>query len=781
MNIDLAEIREIDRIQNREDKVYHAALYYARQGIPVIPLNPNEKKINSRTVYTSRCSAREAKIKEWFSPRTGRFRGGNIAIGCGDYFGQGGVFAIDVDTKYDKRYGENIWGIDAWEALVEEYGIIEGPVQRTPSGGLHILTAWREHLVPSQNRLALAVDTRGGHPGKISSHIAAWPSIVDGKEYKWESGGSIAPAPQWLVELMGVSWRSKSAATGTGGRGNEDVGEADVEQLVPLARVAEWLELLNPDDLDYNQWLRVGQAIHSQHPGRDALEIWDEWSQRGERYEPGECHKRWGGFNSQGPVRMATLQYYVQEFGDVGKLDPSQGGDETFAKDIIDEYNKQYAVTLVGENAKIIRKEQVPDSIQDRYKLYSIDGFRLYKSNDTILVQDAKGNPKPIKKLDIWLASPNRNSFDGLLMHPAKPKVVKDRYGHRFLNTWAGFAVEPIEGDWSLLKKHIFDNLCGGNESYYDWLMDWMADMVQDPADPKGCAVILGGVEGAGKGTLANALAHIFGIHASIVSNSRHLGSQFNDMIMDSVFLFADEVVYAGNNEVANMIKAMVTEKKNTREAKFGAKEKVDQFLHVMMSTNNEWKIAAGPESRRWFVLQVKNDAANNRAYFAAIMDQLRNGGYEGMLYELLNRTITSNLRYAPVTEELKLQRTMMQVHSIYDSLPAWIAYVVDTGTLGVPDINDEIDSKPDWPQVVDKTALWEAYADWARRYKPKVAVTGTSVFYKRISSLGFSEGSRIKDRNSDKRVRTINVPTYEMLCAFAEKEMAIYAESHRP
>lgn len=778
MRINLQEIRQIEQIEDREEKVFQAALYYCRQGIPVIPIKYNDKRINNKSIYTSRCSAREAKIREWFAPGTGKYRGWNIAIGCGDYFGQGGVFAIDVDAKYNERYGDELWGPAAWERLTAENGYLEGPVQRTPSGGLHILTAWRENLVPTQNRLAPGIDTRGGHSGKISSHIVVFPSVVNDREYRWESSGEIGDPPQWLIDAMGVSWKAAAGSGGVAGRGNEGVGGADVEQLVTLDRVQELLDALNPDNLDYAQWVKVGQAIHSQHPNEAGLEIWDEWSSRGARYEPGECHKRWGGFNPNGPVRMATLIYYVQQFGEPDQIGPDQGPQDPSVRDVVDEYNSRYALVLTGEQAKILRKEQVPDSIQDQYKQYSIDAFRVFKHNDVLLIPDPKkeGVMKPVRKLDIWMASPNRNTFDGLIMHPGKGHVIEDVYGHRFLNTWSGYAVKPAPGDWSLMKAHIRDNLCRGNEEYYAWLLDWVADMFQEPHNPKGTAVILGGIEGTGKGTLANAIVRIFGVHAAVVSNAKHLSSQFNDMIMDSVFLFADEVVYAGNNEVANMLKAMVTERKNTREAKFGAKQVVDQFVRVMMATNNDWKIAAGKDSRRWFVLQVNPAIANNHDYFVAIIDQMENGGYEAMLHELLNRKITSNLRWAPVTEELRTQRTMMQVQSLYDSLPAWVAYVVDVGSLGVEDVKSDMDDVTGWPELVDKGALWSAYAEWARKYKPKAPILSTSIFYQKMQTIGFQDGPRL--RSGTARTRTIKVPPFSTMANMAEKEMAIYNTS---
>ena len=784
MKIDLAKIREIEEIEDRNEKVYQAALYYASQGFPVIPLNKDEKKANDKTLYTGRCSARASKVKQWFDPVDGPYRGGNIAIGCGDYHGKGGVFAVDVDTKYDAKYEDSLWGPAAWNKLVDDNGNLEGPVSRTPSGGVHHITAWQENLVPTQNRLGLAIDTRGGQAGKISSHIVVWPSTIAGAGYTWEQGGEISEAPEWLVEAMGVSWRTQ-VQMGGAGRGNEGIGEADVEQVVPMERVRELLGALDPNTLDYSQWVKVGQAIHSQHQGADALDLWDEWSQLGERYKPGECHERWPGFSSHGPVRMATLMYYVQNYGEPSKVGPETGGEaEDFAMDWMDDYNRRYAMVLTGEQVKVVRREQAPDSIQVKFRPVAIDSFRTFMSNDVIVIQDEKGNPKPMRKVDIWMASPNRRTFDGMLLHPGKGKVVTDGFGYQYLNTWAGFAVRPAPGNWELLKAHIHDNLCSGDTAHYEWLMDWMADMFQEPDDPKGCAVILGGKEGAGKGTLANAIAHIFGLHSAIVSNSKHLTSNFNDMIVDSVFVFADEVIYAGNNETAQMLKALVTEKKTTREAKFGAKEKVDQFVHVMMATNNDWKVAAGPDSRRWFILEVSSEFANEREYFGNIKKQMDDGGYAAMLHELLERPVVSNLRYAPVTSELRRQRAMMQVQSVYDSLPGWVAYVLDTENLGVPELKEQKDCNPmesetGWPELVDKAALWESYADWARKYKPKAPVVSTNVFYPKLGKLGFSEGPRVRSRNT--RVRTLSVPPIAELAVVAREEMAIQIGADSP
>lgn len=772
MKIDIKTVREIDAIQDRAEKVYRAAKYYASQGIPILPIPAGQKHVNSTSIY-DRFSNRDSRIDEWFHPISGTNKGWNIAIGCGGYYGgSDGVFAIDVDTKYKDKYEGQLWGIEAYNDLINRHGKIYGPVQRTPSGGLHILTKWSDNCTSSQNKLGLGVDTRGGYEGKISSHIMAWPSVFEGNQYMWESGGDVVECPPWIVQAMGVAWKSARTANGGSGRGNENVDEDAVEQIASLDRIQEALDAIDPTKVEYDEWIRIGQAIHSQYPDDTGLKMWDDWSARDTgRYHEDDCGPRWAKFDMGGPVRIGTLFYLAGVYGRQTAPKPMEDSPPEI-RDMIDEYNSEYAVVLSGERAKIVRKEVDLDTHQVIYNTYAIEAFKALKNNDIIVVDDeATGKKKMIKKADIWMASPRRRTFDGIVMRPDMPPLIELR-GLQYLNTWAGYTVEPVPGDWSLLENHIKRYLCRNNEEHYTWLLDWIADMFQEPANPKGCAVILGGKEGTGKGTLANALAKIFGIHGTVISNSSHLTSQYNNLIMDSVFLFADEVVYGGNHDAANRIKAMVSEEKNVREKKFGDQKQVRQFLHIMMASNNQWKIAAGPNSRRWFVLEVDDTMACDEVYFGAIKKQMNGGGYEAMLYAMLNRKITTNLRMAPVTDELKTQRALMASQSVFESFPAWIAHVATIGDLGCKESDqDTIDEDNSWPAVVSRQEIWEVYARWSKEYRPRATVMAINIFGTRMKEMGFDEGPRATV--GGRRVNTYRVPKYE---EFIKKANQMYA-----
>lgn len=53
------------------------------------------------------------------------------------------------------------------------------------------------------------------------------------------------------------------------------------------------LNFLNPADLDYSDWLKVGMALKEEG---QPCEVWDSWSKRESRYRDGECERKWATF-----------------------------------------------------------------------------------------------------------------------------------------------------------------------------------------------------------------------------------------------------------------------------------------------------------------------------------------------------------------------------------------------------------------------------------------------------------------------------------------------------
>jgi len=753
MEIDISEIKDIEQIKDLDAKVLAAAVMYANQGLYVVPIRPNGKALPGKRYnfnYTH-ASKNPKVVAKWFGP-DGKYEGWNVGLGTGR---RDGIFVIDLD-----KHGETN-GIESFDNTVPEDFEFRGPVQFTPSGGRHLLFNWREHATSSTSKIADGVDTRGGMPDKCGGHIVVWPSVVEGRAYTWEQGGQTPDTPDWLISKMGKPW--KQGARG-GNRGNEFVEDDDIENFYSIEEVRGMLEIIDPDELSYDEWLNVGQAIHSQHPDPEGMEIWDQWSQKGERYKAGECSQRWNGFNQHGNIRMGTLIFYAKNRGwDLLNAENPQNSEEY--EQIIERLNETFAIVPMGSDVMILEEIDVPEvmrRIQPKYRIFKRQGFRALLENKQMLEVNDQGAVTKKSLADIWLAHENRRTYPcGLGMFPHKPKRYQGYY-----NMWGGFSVEPQPGNWDLYRGHVRDILCGGDSGLFEWVMDWMANLVQDPANPPGTAIVMNGIEGCGKGTFAHFLGELFGTSYKHITDEEHLVGRFNGHMADCIVAFADEVTYGGNRKVAGKLKALVTERYITAERKGVDAIQYHNCAHLLVASNESWFIPAGPQSRRWLVLELQPDRANDREYFSAIHRQMeQEGGLAGMLHELLEREITSHLGKAPETAALFDQRAQ---YSSMDSVTGWWSERLATGVLDIPAFR--ADDESDWPEKITKADALRSYKDWCKDNRRKTIAD--NVFFKRMLQCGMSL-MKFKKPNG-KRIPGYLVPAYETCLDIAKRELGL-------
>ncbi len=728
------KIDEVSEIESHEYRVHAAAIFYAERRIPIVPIVPNGKALPPREtgVNYNSASFNLKTIEKWFHPVTGKFRGFNIGIACGK---EHGFFALDVDVR-----GEHDGQSNLEKTLKEEkVELSDCPTAMTPNKGKHYLFKWAEGAVPSTDKIAKGIDTRGGIIDKYKSHIVVFPSIINQKMYAWEYWTNDIPTvPEWIVRRLGKMWQDKSK----GNRGNENVGVDDLEQLIPEEQLIRMLDSIDPNNMDYEQWLKIGMAIKSQYPEEDGLDLWDAWSQKGERYKEGECEIRWDGFSETGTVRAGTLFWHAQQEG----WEPEKKDKKGNTSDkIVAEMNEKYAVILIGGKLRILYEKWNPLEIEPNFTILDRDSFTGLLGNQIVVVNSgSKQKEQPLSQ--IWLAHEGRRTYEnGLALFPNE--IAASGY----FNTWNGFAIEPKKGDCELFLEHIRTALCSEDAELYEWLLDWIADMFQDPGNPKGCAVVMRGPEGAGKGALANTLGKLFGPHYRHLIDDRHLTSNFNAHMIDCICVFADEITWGGNKKSSGKLKGLITE-----EVLLGERKGIDvipykNMTHLMIASNGEWVIPAGTNSRRWFVLDVNNKYTRDRLHFNKLFKAIDSReGRSAILHFFLNRMITSDLRRAPETRAL---HTQQMLNACDDTVFNWYRERILAGNLGALGIDGSNGNS--WPINVRRMDLYEAYR--TRILDGREQPVRENVFGRRIKELGVGS-SRVREGSS--RVYVYAIPS---------------------
>ncbi|WP_081851257.1 primase-helicase family protein [Bradyrhizobium sp. URHD0069] len=301
--------------------------------------------------------------------------------------------------------------------------------------------------------------------------------------------------------------------------------------------------------------------------------------------------------------------------------------------------------------------EWVPSEGDGREQLtsQSFEDFRnRFMHIQVCLGATAQGAPVTKPLGEYWLRNPQRRQFRGLVFRPGRERVING-----FLNLWRGFGVEPAQGDWSLMQKHIESVLAASDPVCADYITKWAAWGLQHPDQPAEVALVFRGGQGTGKSTFGRAMAKLFGQHGLQVTAPGQFAGRFNAHLRDVCLLFADEAVRPDDKSARGILKALLTEKNLPMEGKGRDIIQMSNYAKVIMASNDDWVVPADIDDRRFAVFAVAEDRKQDEPYFAALNNEMENGGLAAMLHDLLSMDLGDwhPRRGIPQTKERDIQK----------------------------------------------------------------------------------------------------------------------------
>ena len=407
----------------------------------------------------------------------------------------------------------------------------------------------------------------------------------------------------------------------------------------------------------------------------------------------------------------------------------------------LERLNAEFCVVLDCGRARVLHfQEERQKKHKRQFASYlSFDDFRNFHMNRFVEVGDKK-----VPLGHWWLRHPDRRQYRGLIFEPGSDREIDGR-----LNLWRGWGVEPKTGQWPRMKAHINEVLAGGDTSLATYITNWMAWAVQHPAERAQAAVVFKGKRGTGKGTLGNALCHIFGQHGSHISSAEHLAGRFNGHLRDACFLFADEAFWPGDRAAEGSLKRLLTEPDLFIESKGKDGIKVPNMLHVMMASNDDWVVPAGEDERRYAVFAVDAKYKQNERWFGPLNSEMENGGYEAMLFDLLRYDIGNwHPRRVPATAALLEQQSRG-----LNAEDAWWCELLETGVLwgsdptrpgrAVSNSWEEKEESVNSSRMVKRKGLY----DQARDMSPRLKGYTDHLFAAALSKQGCTNDQKVMRR----------------------------------
>lgn len=325
--------------------------------------------------------------------------------------------------------------------------------------------------------------------------------------------------------------------------------------------------------------------------------------------------------------------------------------------------NEAHHVVMLGGKVMILHWDDDDELYPGRPvpEYWTPEEFKKFynKWSHQYTTKDDKGGDKEVSvpKGDWWWGCAHRRQYAGVTYAPGTDEeTVNGR-----LNLWRGFTVQPTEGSkHARFLEHVRENICGGDERVYHYVIGWLALLVQRPHERGEVAIVLRGERGVGKTFFVDAIGALFGRHYVTVVNPEHLTGKFNPHLQDCTLLNADECIYAGDRKHEQILKALITGKTIRIEPKGVNSFEVQNHLHIIMSTNNPHSVPAGDHERRFLALHVAPNRIQDTTFFNEVAQSMREGGLANLLHMLLNVDVSNfDVRRVPSTEELDQQKSL--------------------------------------------------------------------------------------------------------------------------
>jgi hypothetical protein len=397
-----------------------------------------------------------------------------------------------------------------------------------------------------------------------------------------------------------------------------------------------------------------------------------------------------------------------------------------------EELNNKHFVTRIGGKTIVVNEDYDPAMERQILTYSSPTDFKNFYSNRFVPVED-----RHVPLGTYWFNNPDRRQYKGLTFMPGESSPYQGNY-----NLWGGFSVESIPSNsenpenieaFLWFYDHIHQNIANGDDFTAAYVIGWMADLVQYPSKRLGVSMVLrSDAQGTGKGLFARIFGHLFGKHYLHITNPRHLTGNFNAHLIDCVLLFADEAFWAGDKSSEGALKTLITEEYRAVEIKGKDVFQARNFTRLLIASNKSWVVPSELHDRRFVILDVNPQRARDTKYFGAMIKQMESGGYEALLWYLINLKIDIDLRNCmPETDAMKDSK----VYSMTPVQTFWHECLVE----------GEFETGNSWEEPHSKRILHESFKERSRKNEH----TSREVFMKELKKIiDFKQTRILRERS---------------------------------
>lgn len=425
-----------------------------------------------------------------------------------------------------------------------------------------------------------------------------------------------------------------------------------------------YLATYEADGLEYDEWLRVGAALHHQYQGdmEAGYGRWMAWSEKSSKHEPKEMAKKWKSFgNSTRVVTFASVIHMTKQ---------TTGGDMVEVRSKVE----SKAFEKLAEDAAGVEDMESYDAFKkriqrmslavlplDKRSLLAAEVYDAWGKERGLTKTDIKNQLKPIKgttsveKVDVpdwvadWVYIEKTCEFYHTTQHYAiKREAFNSKYGReaecaegemlpstfalnickietvvdvmfwpsggmffshdgkRFLNSYRESGIAPCEvldedGQAVIDMFQRHVRLMLEHEDEQRMLVDFMAWVVQKPGQKINWALLVQGAQGVGKSYFGVVMQNVLG-HMARNVEPMSLAGRFTSWAHGALLAIIEEIRIAGENryELIDRLKPFISNTTIQIEEKGRDQRTVPNFTSYMMFTNHKDALPLSEGDRRY-------------------------------------------------------------------------------------------------------------------------------------------------------------------------------------
>ena len=247
---------------------------------------------------------------------------------------------------------------------------------------------------------------------------------------------------------------------------------------------------------------------------------------------------------------------------------------------------------------------------------------------------------KKVDPLDVMLEGELGQTCDRvdiITFHPGKDEIFQEGESAA-LNNWTKPDLVPIKGDASPFLDHVF-YILDGEKVVIDHVLDYLAHMVQKPADKIKNTILIIGAPGIGKSLIGEFVMRLLGEKNCTAIEDSDLRSAFNEWMDGVQLVLINELMSIESRETMSRLKSYITDPEIRINRKKVSTYKYKNRVNFMLFSNYDDAARVDKGDRRYLIWKSKA-VKREKEYYDALWHWLDHGGAEILLHYLSTRNL---------------------------------------------------------------------------------------------------------------------------------------------